>query len=79
MVDKELAKVLVRKLKKIRNDDDFILGVGCDLKTNEHVQLMIDWLTKHENEEISSSEVLLKSLEIEKGKKFEVNGLITRT
>jgi acylphosphatase len=74
----ENRKIMIRKLIDIWNDKDFLLGVNVHLKTEENVSKMIEWLEKHQNEQIESDEVLLKAMEIRYGERLNVNGLTTR-
>lgn len=69
---------LLKRLRKIYDDKDFCLGVYAHLKNDNHVNQMISWLDKHKDEEISSSEILLKSMEIRYEKRLEANGVTTR-
>lgn len=69
---------LMVSLRKIWDDRDFVLGVCVHLKTDEHIQIMKEWLNKHKDEQIESDEILLKAIEIRYGKRFEIDGLTTR-
>ncbi|MGM9993289.1 MAG: hypothetical protein ACI37R_01005 [Candidatus Avigastranaerophilus sp.] len=44
LVNTDVASILYRKLLKIRNDEEYALGVMVSLRTDEHRQKMIDIL-----------------------------------
>lgn len=79
MRSKEKTITLMNELCKIWDDKDFAIGVCVHLKNDDHIQKMVDWLRKHENEVLESDEVLLKALEIRYNKKIYVDGLETRS
>lgn len=78
MRDKDKTIALMNELCKVWNDKDFVIGVCVHLKKDDHIQKMMNWLKKHENETLESDEVLLKALEIRYDKKIYVEGLETR-
>lgn len=78
MSRKERTIDLMRMLCNVWDDKDFVLGVCVHLKTEGKVNEMIDWLNKHEDEQIESDEILAKALEIRYEKKLDINGIIVR-
>ncbi|WP_146139613.1 hypothetical protein [Faecalibacillus faecis] len=59
-------------------ENDFIVGVNADLKTDNQVNEMLEWLEKHTNSNLNTDEVTVKSMEIRHGKKLNVNGVTAR-
>lgn len=59
-------------------ENDFIVGVNADLKTDNQVNEMLGWLEKHTNSNLNTDEVTVKSMEIRHGKKLNVNGVTAR-
>lgn len=74
----ENRREMIRLLISVWEDRDFLIGVNAHLKNESHVDQMVEWLKRHNEEEISSSEILLKAMEIRYGKRFEANGVTTR-
>lgn len=60
-------------------ENDFIVGVNVDLKTDNQVNEMVEWLEKYINSNLNTDEVTVKSMEIRHGKKLNVNGVTTRS
>lgn len=59
-------------------ENDFIVGVNADLKTDNQVNEMVEWLEKYINSNLNTDEVTVKSMEIRHGKKLNVNGVTAR-
>lgn len=76
--DNDPMFLLMKRLKKIWDTRDFILGVCVHLKTEEAVKEMTDWLDRHKDEEIPRDEILLKALEIRYNEKYNDDGFVTR-
>lgn len=80
---KENRKKMNSLLKQICDvpsyENDFIVGVNADLKTDNQVYEMVEWLEKYINSNLNTDEVTVKSMEIRHGKKFNVNGVTTRS
>lgn len=49
-------------------ENDFIVGVNADLKTDNQVNEMVEWLEKYINSNLNTDEVTVKSMEIRHGK-----------
>ena len=62
----EKRNQLIAELKKICDDPDFILGVRCDLKNDADIDEVLDYIRNNEN--LTSSDVILLSLEISRRK-----------
>ncbi|RHP24246.1 hypothetical protein DWZ66_08160 [Coprobacillus sp. AF34-1BH] len=79
---KENRKKMNSLLKQICDvpsyENDFIVGVNADLKTDNQVNEMLGWLEKHTNSNLNTDEVTVKSMEIRHGKKLNVNGVTAR-
>lgn len=79
---KENRKRMNTLLKQICDvpsyENDFIVGVNADLKTDNQVNEMVKWLEKYTNSNLSTDEVTVKSMEIRHGKKLNVNGITAR-
>lgn len=79
---KENRKKMNSLLKQICDvpsyENDFIVGVNADLKTDKQVNEMLEWLEKHTNSNLNTDEVTVKSMEIRHGKKLNVNGVTAR-
>lgn len=60
-------------------ENDFIVGVNADLKTDNQVNEMVEWLEKYINSNLNTDEVTVKSMEIRHGKKLNVSGVTTRS
>lgn len=79
---KENRKKMNSLLKQICDvpsyKNDFIVGVNADLKTDNQVNEMLEWLEKHTNSNLNTDEVTVKSMEIRHGKKLNVNGVTAR-
>lgn len=79
---KENRKKMNSLLKQICDvpsyENDFIVGVNADLKTDNQVNEMVGWLEKHTNSNLNTDEVTVKSMEIRHGKKLNVNGVTAR-
>ena len=79
---KENRKKMNSLLKQICDvpsyENDFIVGVNADLKTDNQVNEMLKWLEKHTNSNLNTDEVTVKSMEIRHGKKLNVNGVTAR-
>lgn len=79
---KENRKKMNSLLKQICDvpsyENDFIVGVNADLKTDNQVNEMLEWLEKHTNRNLNTDEVTVKSMEIRHGKKLNVNGVTAR-
>ena len=52
--------------------------MNADLKTDNQVNEMLEWLEKHTNSNLNTDEVTVKSMEIRHGKKLNVNGVTAR-
>ena len=80
---KENRKRMNTLLKQICDvpsyENDFIVGVNADLKTDNQVNEMLEWLEKHTNSNLNTDEVTVKSMEIRHGKKLNVNGVTARS
>ena len=80
---KENRKKMNSLLKQICDvpsyENDFIVGVNADLKTDNQVNEMLEWLEKHTNSNLNTDEVTVKSMEIRHGKKLNVNGVTARS
>lgn len=80
---KENRKRMNSLLKQICDipsyENDFIIGVNADLKTDNQVNEMLEWLEKHTNSNLNTDEVTVKSMEIRHDKKLNVNGVTTRS
>nr|DAZ03182.1 MAG TPA: hypothetical protein [Caudoviricetes sp.] len=79
---KENRKKMNSLLKQICDvpsyENDFIVGVNADLKTDNQVNEMLEWLEKHTNSNLNTDEVTVKSMEIRHGKKLNVNSVTAR-
>ena len=79
---KENRKKMNSLLKQICDvpsyENDFIVGVNADLKTDNQVNEMLGWLEIHTNSNLNTDEVTVKSMEIRHGKKLNVNGVTAR-
>ena len=79
---KENRKKMNSLLKQICDvpsyENDFIVGVNADLKTDNQVNEMLELLEKHTNSNLNTDEVTVKSMEIRHGKKLNVNGVTAR-
>ena len=79
---KENRKKMNSLLKQICDvpsyENDFIVGVNADLKTDNQVNEMLGWLEKHTNSNLNTDVVTVKSMEIRHGKKLNVNGVTAR-
>ena len=79
---KENRKKMNSLLKQICDvpsyENDFIVGVNADLKTDNQVNEMLEWLEKHTNSNLNTDEVTVKSMEIRHGQKSNVNGVTAR-
>ena len=62
---KENRKKMNSLLKQICDvpsyENDFIVGVNADLKTDNQVNEMLEWLEKHTNSNLNTDEVTVKS------------------
>ena len=80
---KENRKKMNSLLKQICDvpsyENDFIVGVNADLKTDNQVYEMVEWLEKYINSNLNTDEVTVKSMEIRHGKKLNVNGVTARS
>ena len=59
----QTEKKLVEKLRSLRNDKEYVLGVITNLEDDDERQFMLDYIDK--NEDASPDDVLLLSLHIE--------------
>jgi hypothetical protein len=59
---KEKKQILVRELRKIFDDDEFILGTLCDLQSDEDIDTLLAYI--RDNEGVASEDVILFSMEI---------------
>jgi hypothetical protein len=66
----DTGKTLYDKLYRIFNDDEFVLGVLIDVKTDSEKQELLDYI--EEVKDISSEEVILKSLTINEERKLHL-------
>ena len=57
---KEKKKELTVELRKIFNDNEFVLGILCDCKTDDDIDAVLKYI--RENENATSSDVILFSL-----------------
>ena len=73
---KENRKRMNSLLKQICDipsyENDFIIGVNADLKTDNQVNEMLEWLEKHTNSNLNTDEVTVKSMEIRHDKKLKM-------
>lgn len=70
---------MLRCLKERYHDKAFCKGVYVTLHTDQEVIRMTEWLTRHHNEDISRSEIILKAMELKYKKRLVTeDGLETR-
>ena len=59
--------ILIRELRKIRNDDDFIIGVISNAKTEENYELVLEFIKQ--DIDVTPPNLLMLSLDLNKGGK----------
>lgn len=59
---KEKKKELIKALRKIFDDKEFVLGVLCDLASDEDIDIVLSYIKQHEN--VSAEDIILLSLNI---------------
>lgn len=59
--------ILIRELRKIRNDDDFIIGVISNAKTEENYKLVLEFIKQ--DIDVTPPNLLMLSLDLNKGGK----------
>ena len=59
---KECKTELIEALRKIFDDKDFVLGVLCDLGSDNDIQTVLDYIDNHED--ANSEDIILLSLRI---------------
>lgn len=57
-------KLLIRELKKINDDRDFILGVLSDAKTEENFKICLDYI--NQGIDVTEPNLLMLSLDLDK-------------
>ena len=57
---------LAKKLRKLFDDDDFVLGCLCDLETDAEADSVLEYLK--ENPDVESSEVILFTMDIDRNR-----------
>ena len=61
---KEKKRILVQELKKIFNDKEFVLGVLCDLHSDDDIDTVLSYIKQNEN--VETKDIILLSLQINK-------------
>ena len=51
-----------KELRKIFNDDDFVLGIKCDLRSDDDIDTVLQFI--HETEDVESEDVILFSMDL---------------
>lgn len=59
---KECKTELIQALRKIFDDKDFVLGVLCDLGSDNDIQAVLDYIDNHND--VNSEDIILLSLRI---------------
>ena len=59
--------ILIRELRKIRNDDDFIIGIISNAKTEENYELVLEFIKQ--DIDVTPPNLLMLSLDLNKGGK----------
>ena len=63
---KEKKRELIRELRKVFDDDDFVMGTFCDLETDAEIDIVLEYLK--ENPDVESSEVILFTMDIDRNR-----------
>lgn len=59
---KEKKRELIQKLRNIFDDNEFVLGVLCDLDSDNDIDTVLKYIEQNEN--ASSEDIILLSLQI---------------
>ena len=59
--------ILIKELRKIRNDDDFIIGIISNAKTEENYELVLEFIKQ--DIDVTPPNLLMLSLDLNKGGK----------
>lgn len=59
---KEKKRELIQKLREIFDDDEFILGVLCDLRSDSDIDIILEYIERTEN--AASEDIILLSMQI---------------
>ena len=59
--------ILIKELRKIWNDDDFVIGVMCDANTEEYIELVLEFIKQ--GVEVTPPNLLMLSLDLKNGGK----------
>ena len=61
---KELKKELIKELRKIFDDKEFVLGILCDMRSDDDIETLLNYIKKNDN--IEAQDIILLSMNIEK-------------
>lgn len=61
---KELKKELIKELRKVFDDKEFVIGILCDLRSDEDIETLLTYIQKNEN--IESQDIILFAMNIDK-------------
>ena len=59
--------ILIRELRKIWNDDDFVIGVICDANTEEYIELVLEFIKQ--GVEVTPPNLVMLCLDLKNGGK----------
>ena len=62
---KDKNEELVKALREIFDDDEFVLGMRCRLKNDEEIEKVLSFIKEHEG--VDSSDVILFSILLSRG------------
>lgn len=60
---KELKKELIKELRKVFDDKEFVLGILCDLRSDEDIETLLTYI--RQNEKIEAQDIILAAMHIE--------------
>ncbi len=61
---KELKKELIKELRKVFDDKEFVLGILCDLRSDEDIETLLTYIRQNEN--IEAQYIILLAMNIDK-------------
>ncbi len=58
----ELKKELIQELRKIFDDKEFVLGVLCDMRSDEDIETLLTYIKQNDN--IETQDIILFAMNI---------------
>ncbi len=60
---KELKKELIKELRKVFDDKEFVLGILCDLRSDDDIKTLLTYIRQKDN--IEAQDIILFALNID--------------